>query len=132
MGRPEKPIDWDEVEKRLEAGNSVKTICNKFGIKKLGTFYDRFKNYYGENFSAYSVNFKPAFLENIAYSQYKSALDGNTSMLILLGQEHLNQGKEKVQEPPKQHIIDQEQKIMFLENELAIEKEKNANKSETE
>lgn len=98
MARPPKEVNWAEVERRLEAGNSARVIA---GVNHLdiNTFYDKFKKHYGCSFQDYACkygNFRDQGKQNIAFMQYMQALKGSSNMLTLLGREWLGQGKETV------------------------------------
>jgi len=94
MARPPKEINWKEVERRAEIGNSAREICRAFGID-TDTFYRRFKEEYGYSFGDFSAPALEASKANILYTQYVKALAGNTKMLELLGRELCGQGKVK-------------------------------------
>ena len=66
MARPLKEINWDIVEKRMEAGNNAKTICQRFNID-TDTFYRRFKEKYGCSFGDYSAHFLQCGDDDIDY-----------------------------------------------------------------
>ena len=92
MARPLKDINWAEVEKRMEAGNSAKQIASACRIDE-DTFYIRFKKEYGCGFQDYSGHYSQCGYGNVAFMQYMQAMKGNTNMLTLLGKEWLGQGK---------------------------------------
>ena len=126
MARPKKEINWSEVELRLEAGNSVKIIASCFNID-TDTFYIRFKEQYGCSFQDYPAkygNFRDKGKENIAAAQYKVAMKGSNNMLIHLGREWLDQGKEEeVKKVPHQESLSMLHRLMLIEAELAQTKE---------
>lgn len=97
MARPEKEINWKEVERRIEIGTSGVQIARAMGID-VNTFYRRFKEEYGCSIQDYDVGYIEVSKANILYVQYIKALAGNTRMLELLGREMCGQGKLKDEE----------------------------------
>lgn len=131
MARPKKEINWDVVEKRIEAGCSGIEIAAALRIDD-DTFYGRFKEHYGKSFSDYSGTFYSAGDSNLKFTQYMKALSGNMQMLILLGRERLGQGKEQEKNSPFEDILALRHENMILRAELVEIQGKNADKSETE
>jgi|SRR5579863_8921844 len=123
MSRPPKEINWNIVEKRLEAGCSAKEIAAVFSIK-IDTFYRRFKEEYGVSFGDYGVDFQDAGKANIKYTQYMKALSGNVNMLLLLGKEWLGQGKEESKDSPYQDTITLSHENILLRAHVADLQEK--------
>jgi hypothetical protein len=92
MARPKKEINWKMVEGKMAAGCSAAEIYNDPDcLMNEDTFYDRFKQEYGKSFSEYSGKFHSIGQGNIRYTQYAKALQGNTTMLLLLGRLWLGQ-----------------------------------------
>lgn len=118
MSRPKKEINWEIVEKRMEAG------CNGLEIAAVlriddDTFYRRFEQQYGKRFADSSGHFYSAGDANIKFTQYMKALAGNNNMLMLLGKERLNQGKEEeVKKSPLEDIIELRHENMILKDEV--------------
>lgn len=130
MARPKKDINWDVVEKKVEAGCTAKEIyecvCNE------DTFYDRFKEHYGESFSDYSGRFRNVGHGNVRYIQYIKALSGNTNMLQLLGREWLAQGQDPEMMSPFEDLIAMRHEIMMLKSKnQKLQESLNANKPQT-
>lgn len=123
MVRPRKEINWDVVERRMEAGNSATVIAQYHHID-IDTFYRRFKEEYGCSFGDYTVLYKECGKGNVAFMQYTKAMQGNANMLTLLGREWLGQGKIMDQESPHQDSIDLKHENMMLRAELQDIKEK--------
>lgn len=123
MARPKKEINWEVVERRLEAGNSAAVIADAHFID-TDTFYNRFKEYYGYSFQDYSAKFHPVGKANIALKQYAKALEGNVHMLALLGREWNGQGKDLESLPKNDEIMNIKHENMLLRAELAEIKEK--------
>ncbi len=128
MGRTPKEINWDIVEKKIEAGCSAKEIYEC--VVDSDTFYRRFKEHFGENFADYSARVKNVGPGNIRFTQHMKALAGNTNMLQLLGRELLGQGKEPERISPYEDSMAIRHENMILRAELAKLKEGNADKPE--
>jgi hypothetical protein len=131
MARPRIEINWDIVEKRMEAGCNGIEISASLRIDDE-TFYSRFKEKYGKSFQDYSRRFHSAGDSNIKFTQYMKALSGNIPMLTLLGRERLNQGKEEeIKKSPYEDVLDLKHENMILRSEIAQMRESfNANKSQ--
>lgn len=128
MGRSPKEINWDIVEKKIEAGCSAEGIYGNLCHKD--TFYTRFKEHFGENFADFSTRVRSVGHENIRFTQYMKALAGNTNMLTLLGRELLGQGKEPERVSPYEDSMAIRHENMILRAELAKRKEGDADKPE--
>ena len=92
MARPLKQINWDIIEKRMEAGCTAKEIASSANID-INTFYDRFKLEYGKCFADCADDFYSLGNANLKLTQYVKAIGGNIPMLLLLGRERLGQSK---------------------------------------
>lgn len=90
MARPEKPIDWDRVDKLLQAGCFGTEVASHFDIHP-SNFYDRVKDRYGMNFTDYSSSLRQKGESILREKQYDLALSGDRVMLIFLGKTRLNQ-----------------------------------------
>jgi AraC-like DNA-binding protein len=132
MARPQKEINWDIVEKRMEAGNNAKTICQRFKID-TDTFYRRFKQKYGCSFGDYSAHFVQCGDDDIDYVQYMKAISGNVQMLIWLGRVRRGQKEaESEKEVPKNDEINAyRHKLMLLEAENDELRKKDQSKTES-
>ena len=124
MARPLKEINWDIVEKRIEAGCTAREIAASCKID-MDTFYDRFKLEYGKSFSDYSADLYSVGDANLKFTQYVKAIAGNIPMLHLLGRERLDQGKNDDPISPRQDQIDQSHLLMQLQNEIVELKNEN-------
>jgi hypothetical protein len=133
MARPPKPIDWDLVERKMQAGCKATEICWDFGINK-DTFSDRFKAEYGVYFSEYSANLHNVGKGNVRHQQYERAMDGNTQMLTILGREWLGQEQDKDNKTtaPNSEILHRDQRIAFLEEQLRQKTNAEQPKTESE
>lgn len=126
MSRPLKEINWDIVEKRMEAGNTAMQIAHHLRID-INTFYDRFKREFGCSFSDYAQPAIQCGKADILFTQHMKALSGNIQMLIWLGKVNCGQKEAEITTDlaPKQTELDQSHKIIQLEHALAEEKAKN-------
>jgi len=118
VGRPPKPINWNVVEKMMEAGSPAKRIAGAFYISEEN-FCKRFKKEFGDNFTNFVNEYRSggeAFLELI---QYQKALKGHTKELDKLCNIRLGQSEHQVQESPYQADIEKDHEIMRLRNRLA-------------
>lgn len=104
MARPEKTINWDLVEEKMQAGCSAKEIYGELHISDE-TFYNRFKSEYGESFSDYLDKFHSVGKGNIRHMQYTKAKEGNIPMLIWLGKTWLGQKEAEIALSEKQLIL---------------------------
>lgn len=130
MPRQKKEINWDIVEKKMEAGCTAKEIAGSVGLC-LDTFYDKVKLEYGKGFADIAERSYAAGDGNLKFTQYMKALSGNSHMLILLGKERLGQGKDQVVQAPLQEIVDLRHENMFLKDHI-MKLEANAHQSQTE
>jgi hypothetical protein len=92
MSRPAKQLDWQLVEKMAIAGSPGTEIASVFHIHPE-TFYDRVKERYGVGFTEFIQSKKNFGKSKIRMKQYDLALEGNTQMLLRLGEVLLDQGK---------------------------------------
>jgi hypothetical protein len=130
VGRTKKEINWDVVEKKVEAGCSAAEIYEF--ICHRDTFYDRFKEHFGENFADYSTRVQRVGPGNVKYLQYMKMLSGNIPMMQLLGREWLGQGKEEVKASPLDESIAIRHENMMLRAEIDKLKETCADKPKAE
>jgi hypothetical protein len=126
MARPKKPINWDVVEKRMEAGNSAKEIAKHLRID-INTFYDRFKEEFECGFADFSDGISQCGNADIVFTQHMKALSGNVQMLMYLGKVKCGQKEPEstMTLAANQVQLDQSHRIMELEHQLAEEKSKN-------
>lgn len=119
MARPEKLIEWDKVEKRIEAGNSAQQIADEARID-INNFYDRFKKEYGMGFADYARKGFEIGNANLQYVQYAKAISGQITCLQWLAQVRLGQKiPDNIQLlPPNQEDIDKDHIIMMLKDEI--------------
>jgi hypothetical protein len=131
MSRPPKPINWDLVEKKMEAGCSAMEIAGSIPID-INNFYDNFKKHFGKGFADFADEFRKAGDGNLRYVQYAKALGGSMPMLTILGRERLGQGKEVEGLPPNNDFMALKHENMILRAELDQYKGADADKSKTE
>jgi hypothetical protein len=123
MARPLKEINWDIVDKLIEAGCSGVAIAGKFRIKS-DTFYARFKIEYGCSFQDYRANVQEAGLADLMLMLHAKALNnkapGNSNLLIFLAKTKLGLRESEIEQifAPKQENIDQKHLIMELQNRI--------------
>lgn len=92
MARPARAIDWDEVELMAKAGSPGTEIAAIYNMHP-DTFYLRVKDEFGIGFSEYFRSRKNNGKALIRAKQYSLALEGNTQLLLRLGETMLDQGK---------------------------------------
>ena len=140
MGRLPREINWDVVERYLEAGANGIEIAAEFRICKQ-VFYSRFEKEYGVRFANFLTENTGMGDGKLKRMLYEKALNnkapGNQVLLMFLARCRLGmkepEGTNLI--PPKQDDIDkdhrlmqQQHRIVELEGLLGID----ANKPETE
>jgi IS30 family transposase len=99
-GRPLTKIDWEQVNKYLEAGCSGTEIAGFFGIHNT-TLYERCQTDNSLSFSEYSLKYYSKGDALIRMAQFEKALgkklEGDNTLLIWLGKNRLKQ-KDKEEE----------------------------------
>ena len=98
--RPKKKIDWDEVDSYLNAQCNGTEIAGIIGMHP-NTLYNQCKEKYNITFTDYSRQKKNQGIEMLKAKQYNMAMNGNTSMAIWLGKQHLNQSENGIKEVDK-------------------------------
>ena len=89
-GRPLIPIDWEQVDRMLEAGCNGVECAAFFGVSNE-TFYERCAMEKGVVFSTYQAE-KRARGDNLLRSkQFQVAMKGDKTMLVWLGKNRLKQ-----------------------------------------
>lgn len=98
MSRPPKPIDWDLVDKLLEAGCLGTEIAANFDMHP-NTFYERVTERYKMSFTQYSSEKKSKGDSILRAVQYQVAVkEKDKTMLIWLGKQRLGQREPKEKE----------------------------------
>ena len=93
-GRTPKFIDWEKVDRLLEAGCSGVEIAPHFGVH-YETLYDRAVKEKGVMWTVYSQEKKAKGNSNLRVKQYQQAMKGDRGMLIWLGKQRLEQRDQK-------------------------------------
>lgn len=101
MARPKKELEdikfdgWDQLD-ALIIWASQEYCCEKLGMN-TDTLAARIKENFGMSFPEYKNKRQETIRINLLKKQYEVAMNGNVSMLIWLGKQHLNQ-KDKHEE----------------------------------
>jgi hypothetical protein len=90
MGRKKINIDWNEVDKMLEAGCTGTEIAAALGMHPE-TLYGRCEQDNNIGFSDYSAQKRASGDRLLKVRQFAAAMAGNNVMLIWLGKQRLNQ-----------------------------------------
>ena len=90
MGCKLANIDWDEVDRYLNAGCSGLSIASKIGVHS-NTLYQRCKIDKDVEFVKYRQQKISEGDDILRCAQFDNAKDGNTSMQIWLGKQRLGQ-----------------------------------------
>lgn len=116
-GRPEKPINWELVDRMIEAQCTGVEIAGACGMH-WDTFFTRFRKHHGISFTDYSTQKAQSGLGIIKLAQYQKAINnsakGNVQMLIYLGKVLLGQ-KEPSDDIKEEVILLKEQLRKFHE-----------------
>lgn len=100
--RPEKPIDWNLVDQLLQYGSPATEVASHFDMH-ADTLCLRVEKKFGMTFTAFSAERRQKGLSKLRSKQMFKALneDGDTTMLIWLGKNYLNQrdGEDKGSNP---------------------------------
>ena len=124
MSRPEKTIDWSMVDKLLQAHCPGTEIAASFDMHP-DTFYDRVKKEFKVGFTEYSQQKKTKGKNNLRLAQFRTALEGNSTLLIWLGKNWLAQRDE-----PKEDKEFDGQLALLLEKLLKIQNPEEFKKDE--
>ena len=92
-GRPPGPhinIDWDKVDRLLEAGCNGEQVAARFGIH-ADTLYRRTEKDKGVSFAAYQRQKRANGDSLLAQKQMEVAMKGDKTMLLWLGKQRLGQ-----------------------------------------
>lgn len=134
MARPPREINWDLVDKMIEAGSPAREIYGKFRLDD-SVFYAAFKKHHGISFQDYWCNASKGGEGDLRLMLHAKAMQGNLPALTLLGKTRL--GLREPDHAPliaaNQSQIDESHRLMELEHENAqLKAQLNANKSEAE
>ena len=123
MARPLKEINWEVVEKLIEAGCKGTEIAAKFRIQS-DTFYRRFKDEYGLSFQDYHGESHEAGLADLRAMLHAKALNnsapGNSNILIFLARCRLGMKEPETTAglATNQTMLDQTHLIMQLQHKI--------------
>lgn len=90
VGRPKIEIDFAEMEKLCAYQASREEIAAWFNIS-TDTLETRVKDEYGVIFSEFFARFKGVGKLSLRRKQFQEAMKGNTTLLVHLGKNHLDQ-----------------------------------------
>jgi hypothetical protein len=93
MSRPPKHIDWDIVDKLLQAHAPGTEIAASFDMHP-NSFYRRVEKEFNCGFDEYCARKREKGKNNLRLAQFKKALEGNTTIQIWLGKNWLGQREE--------------------------------------
>ena len=88
--RPQKPIDWNRVDELILKGCLGTEIAPRFDMHAV-TFYNRVELEKGVTFTEYCIQKRPEGEGMLREAQFDKAMKGDTSMLIWMGKQRLNQ-----------------------------------------
>lgn len=116
MGRTKKEINWEYIQAQIEIGCTAKEMYDC--MCDSDTFYKRFKEHFGENFSDYSAKFRSVGAGHIKATQYLKARAGNIPMLQLMGRELCGQGQDPEKISPYEDTVALRHANMLLQARL--------------
>lgn len=90
MGRPKKEINWDELDRLCAIHCTRQEIADWFGVHE-DTIDNHCKEVHGVSFSVYYAQNKSKGKMSLRRRQYTKAMDGDTTMLLWLGKNWLDQ-----------------------------------------
>lgn len=102
-GRPKAEIDWEKVDRFLNAQCDGVGIAEILGIHP-NTLYEACKEVHKMNFSEYSAIKKAEGVELLKAKQYQTAMEGNVTMQVWLGKQYAGQ-KDKVENDHKVQVF---------------------------
>jgi hypothetical protein len=96
MGRPKIKIDFDLFKKLCSIQATLVEIAGIFECS-VDTIENRVKEVYGMTFSEFYKIHSAEGKTSLRRAQFKSALSGNSALLIFLGKQYLGQ-KDKIEQ----------------------------------
>ncbi len=93
-GRPKASIDWDIVDKYLQAHCDGAAIAGLFGIHP-NTLYLACEEKYKINFSEYSAKKRGEGKEMLRAKMFEQAMAGDKTMLIWLSKQYLGMSEKQ-------------------------------------
>lgn len=128
-GRKLKKIDWEYVSELLMKGSNGIQVAAVLGIHP-DVLYDRCRIENGEMFSDYSQKCWQKGNSSLHAKQYEVAKEGNTTMLVWLGKQRLDQKEQKEKElPDNLEQIYQQTLEEIKELRAQLKEERRANRS---
>ena len=106
-------IDWDISDRLMEAGCDGTEVAAHFGIHKE-TFYRRVKQDLGLDYTDYKQQKRHKGNALLRAKQYEKAVKGETSLLIWLGKNRLEQRDQ----PKDESNLAPKDELIKLQNEL--------------
>lgn len=94
MGRPELEIDWSAVDKLLQIQCTGKEIASLLDVS-YNTLERKCKKDHKRTFEDYSQEKRASGLPSLRRRQWTKAMDGDSTMLIWLGKQYLEQTDKK-------------------------------------
>ena len=94
MGRPKANIDWKRVDHLLTCQCDGVGIAGILGVS-ADTLYRACQEEHNIGFADYSAQKKSEGKELLRAKQFETAMNGNVTMQIWLGKQHLNQKDRK-------------------------------------
>jgi len=88
--KPRKIIDWEKVDRLIEAGCSGHEIAPAIGVDS-DTLYSRCVHDKGMTYSDYSAKLRSKGDGLLKAKQFQLAMSGNPAMLVWLGKNRLGQ-----------------------------------------
>lgn len=116
-GRPQKPIDWEVVDKLLLCQCKLSEIAAKFEIHS-DTLERRAKEDFGMTFGIYASLKYNEGKAALRAKRFKMAMEGNTSIMLKLGELHLDE--EQIKNGPNDELIATQNELMTIKAKLAI------------
>lgn len=90
-GFPPMPIDWDKVDRMLEAGCTGKEVASSLGIHEDTLYRAVVREKEVDNFAAYRSTRRAAGDSLLRMKQFEVMMRGDKTMLIWLGKQRLGQ-----------------------------------------
>ena len=102
--RPLISIDWDAVDKMLMAHCTGVQVAAALGMHP-DTFYRRCEEEKNVGFTDYSQEKKEKGKNLLLQKQLQVAMQGNTTMLVWLGKQHLQQRDQEQSKDPIKIVV---------------------------
>lgn len=92
-GRPQKEIDWKLLDALIVWASQE--YCAEQLDMHIGTLAEKIKDKFQMSFPEYKHKRQEGLRINLLKKQYDVAMQGNVTMLIWLGKQHLNQSEKQ-------------------------------------